>query len=341
MTHLPPSGTGRRALAILVAGALATGALAGCAWSPAPPSTSPTVRVGMASTPLGSAGAPVAFPSLVLIGTPGAMRLASLDGDTETRLPLPEGDVRWTAGDPSRGLVATIGPTGRIYLSGPIDAGVGPTWREVRVDDAARRWLGQSLADAVVDAERQAIVAVAADPAAGREDGRLVILDPSGGSTHLMTLKGRWDGRAPAWIGSDRVAVSTRDTADETALTIVDLAGGASRRWGSAIGAFAVSGDGATIAYQDRNDGRILVGPFDPVRDAGAFAELASAGRPRVAAQLLLDATGRRLAVAWLDDAGDTTALAVYERAVDQWSLVRTGPVPRGVSRVVLVSLGP
>jgi hypothetical protein len=269
------------------------------------------------------------------------MRLASLDGDIGTRLPLPDGDVRWTAGDPSRGLVATIGPTGRIYLSGPIDAGDGPTWREVRVDAATRRWLGQSLADAIVDPEGHAIVAVAADPAGGREDGRLVILDPSSGSARVVTLNGRWDGRAPAWIGSDRVAVSTRDTADETALTIVDLAGGASRRWGSAIGAFAISGDGATIAYQDRNDARILVGPFDPARDAGALAELPSEGRPRVAAQLLLDATGRRLAVAWLDDAGDTTALAVYERTIDRWSLVRAGPEPRGVSRVVLVSLGP
>jgi hypothetical protein len=44
---------------------------------------------------------------------------------------------------------------------------------------------------------------------------------------------------------------------------------------------------------------------------------------------------------AWLDDAGDTTAVSVYREEALGWTLEREEALPRGVSRAVLVSLGP
>lgn len=269
MTVRPPSRPGGRALAILVAGALTA-----CIPAPVPPPGSPTTPTDVV---VASPGAPGSDRMLVLVGTPGAMRLTWLGDGSQVAVALPADDIRWVAGSPSIGLVATAGPGGRIYLSGPVTAGGRPSWRELVPADAIRRRLGHPLADAVADPRGGAIVAVAADPAAGAHDGHLAILDPAGGPTRSIAFDGHWDGRAPAWIGPDRVAVSTRDGADRTALTIVDLGHGDPHRWGSAIGAFAVSGDGTTVAYQDRGDGRIVVGAFDPSRPPAASSRCRAA----------------------------------------------------------------
>jgi hypothetical protein len=319
-----------RAAAILVVGALAA-----CASMP-PPSPAPS------SPPDGSADPPDASRELlVLLGTPGHMRLSWMAGNAEVVIGIPDEDGRWVCGSPSRGLVMTVGPAGRILASGPFSAGHDPAWQEIPVARDARQWLGQPLADAVGDAAGGMIAVVAADAAAGFSDGHLVIVDPSGGPSHALILPGRWDGRAPAWLGSGRVAISTRDVGDATALTILDLRTGLTQRWGTAVAAFAVSGDAQTIAWQDGNDRRVLVGPLEPTL-AGASPDLVPPDPDaRLAAQLLLDATGRRLGVAWLDDAGDTRAYSIYERGASGWALLGGGSLPAGVSRAVLVSLGP
>jgi hypothetical protein len=319
-----------RASAILVVGALAA---CGSMLPPSPASPSPPGR---------SADPPDANSELlVLLGTPGHMRLAWLAANTEVVIGIPDEDGRWVSGSPSRGLVMTVGPAGRIFVSGPFSAGHDPAWQEIPVARDARQWLGQPLADAVVDPADGMIAVVAADAAAGFSDGHLVILDPSGGPSHALILPGRWDGRAPAWLGSGRVAISTRDLGDAAALTIVDPRTGLTRRWGTAVAAFAVSGDGKTIVWQDGNDRRVLVGPLEPTL-AGVSPDLVPPDpEARLAAQLLLDATGRRLGVAWLDDAGDTRAYSIYQLGASGWALLRGGSLPGGVSRAVLVNLGP
>ena len=319
-----------RASAILVVGALAA---CGSVPSPSPVPPSPPER---------SADPPGGSPELlVLLRTPEHMRLAWLAGNAEVAIRTPDSDGRWVSGSPSRGLVLTVGPAGRIFIGGPLAAGRDPAWQEIPVARDARQWLGQPLADAVPDPASGMIALVAADAAAGFSDGHLVIVDPAGGPSHALILPDRWDGRAPAWLGSGRVAISTRDLGDATALTIVDPRTGATRRWGAAVAAFAVSGDARTIAWQDGNDRRVLVGPLE-VTLAGASPNVVPPDpAARLAAQILLGDTGRFLAVAWLDDAGDTRAYSIYERGASGWALVRDGPLPGGVSRAVLVSLGP
>jgi hypothetical protein len=319
-----------RALAILVAGAFAA-----CSTvqqlSPARPSP-PDRTAGPLET---------GMDLLVLLGTPRHMRLAWLAGNGEVTIRTPDEDAQWISGSPTRGLVMTTASTSRILVADPFAAGHAPTWREIPVDRDARQWLGQPLADAVADPAGGRIAAIAADPATGFSDGHLVILDPFGGPSHALILPGRWDGRAPAWLDSGRIAISTRDNSDATGLTIVDPRTGGMQRWGQAVAAFAVSDDGLTIAWQDRDDRRIVVGPLEPTL-AGASPDVVPADPAgRLAAQLLLGATGQRLAVAWLDDAGDTRGYSIYERGSSGWALVRGGPLPGGTSRAVLVSLGP
>jgi hypothetical protein len=278
---------------------------------------------------------------LVLLGTPGHMRLAWFDGIRETAVALPDADARWVAGSPSQGLVATVGPAGRIYLSGPLVAGRPVAWHDLPVDAAGRQWLDQPLADAVPDPVSDAIAVVAADPASGFAGGHLVILDRSGRRGRAVAMAGRWDGRAPAWLDGGRIAISTRDTSDAVGLTIVDPATGLTLHRGTAIAACAASGDRRTIAWQDRDTRQFVVETVAGFGAREAQETLALDPVGRLAAQLLLDTTGRRMTVAWLDDAGDTTAYSIYELGAGGWAIVRAGALPPGTSRAVLVSLGP
>ena len=268
------------------------------------------------------------------------MRLGWLDGDGKPLLLVPA-DTRWVAGRPSHGLLATVGAEGRIFVADPVPSDGAPLWREIGIDPAARRWLGWPPAVAVADPSGTTVAAVATDPGSGALESHLVLVDPKGGPTRVVGVPGTWDGRAPAWLGPDRILISTRDRADRAGLVQVDPATGATERWDGESAAFAVSGDGSTVAYQARDDDRIVVGPVARARAGQALDPVAVHGPPRVAAQLLLDATGQRLAVAWLDDTGETTAYALYERRGGGWALVRAGPVPGGATRLVLVSLDP
>jgi hypothetical protein len=268
------------------------------------------------------------------------MRLDWFGGRDPSPILVPV-DTRWVTGRPSHGLLATVGAEGRILATDPIPADGRTEWHEVVVDPTARRWLGWPPAVAIADPIGTTIAAVAADPGSGALESHLVIVGRTGGRAKVVAVPGTWDGRTPAWLGSDRLVVSTRDGTDRTGLVVVDLATGGTQRGVSGVAAFAVSGDGTTLAFQRRDDGRILVGPIGRAMAGQALDQLPIDGRPRVAAQLLLDATGRRLAVAWLDDAGDTTDVTTYERGVGGWALARTWAVPGDVTRLVLVSLDP
>jgi len=240
--------------------------------------------------------------------------------------------------------VVTAGPDGRILATGPFVIGERPDWREIPIDAGARRWLGRPVAVAVADPASDAIAAIAATPGSGSADGHLAIFGRTGGPVRTLLFPGRWDGRAPAWLDSGHIAISTRDLGESTGLAIVDLTNGDALRRGGAVAAFAVSGDGRTLAWQDRDDRVIYAGAIDALL-AGASPEPLEAlpldPESRLAAQLLLDSTGRRIAVAWLDDAGDTRAYSTFELGVGGWALTRSGMLPPGTSRAVLISLGP
>lgn len=326
----------QRASAIVVAGALIA-----CGPRPAPATSTPAPSGPSAPTPVPPAGGAGPLELLALLGQPGDMRLVWLDGDLRLSIPAPESDLRWASGSAARGLVVTAGPDGRILATGPFVVGARPDWREIPIDAGARRWLGRPVAVAVADPASGAIAAIAADPASGSADGRLAIFGRSGGQVRTLIFPGRWDGRAPAWLDSGHIAVSTRDPRDSSGLAIVDLATGGARRWGSAVAAFAASGDGRTLAWQDRDDRVIRAGAWDALLSGGSPEALPADPTSRLAAQLFLDPTGRRLAVAWLDDAGDTTGYSTYERGAGGWALARDGALPRGTSRAILVSLGP
>ncbi|HTC86529.1 MAG TPA: hypothetical protein VK656_07480, partial [Candidatus Acidoferrum sp.] len=108
-------------------------------------------------------------------------------------------------------------------------------------------------------------------------------------------------------------------------------------------GAIAASGDGSTI---------VMVRPDEPdvVRTGRAEAYLAGQDLTAVpigntahqtAAQLLLDRAGTALAVAWLDETGDTIAVGVYRRGPFGWTLIGEAPLPGGATRAELVGYDP
>ena len=271
------------------------------------------------------------------------MRLEWLDGVLETELPLPADDVQWVSGDPGRGLVATAGPAGRIFVAGPFGPSDRPAWREVPVDAGGREWLGQPLADAVADPRGDAIAVVAADPASGLADGHLVIVDPTvaravpGSCRAGGTAARRPGSRRRAWRSRRATRATRRDSRSSisaTGDTRIDGARGSPR-----------SPPRSTVAPspgRTATTGRIRAGPLDRALGRRVRStDCLRIPRARLAAQILLDATGQRLGVAWLDDAGDTTAWTVYRRDAGGWAVERDGALPRGVSRAVLVSLGP
>ena len=323
--------------------AIAIASAAACSPTPSvvPPATAPTADPG----PTTGAGRPADDTHvLVLLGTPAEMRLGWLDGSGHPQgsLAVPTG-TRWAAGRPSHGLVASGEANGRLFASDSVAVGGAPEWTEIALDPAARAWLGRSPAVAVPDADGPLIAVVAADPGAGALETHVVIIDRTGGPATIVAVPGTWDGRAPAWIAPGRIAVSTRDATDRPGLVVVDLATGRSEREIEAIGAYAISDDGSTIVFQLRDGGGIAIGPLARALSGPAdeLDTLPVLDRRRVAAQVLLDAAGRRLAVAWLDEAGDTAGLAIYDLEAGRWRLVLDGPLPAGVTRAVLVSLDP
>ena len=60
-----------------------------------------------------------------------------------------------------------------------------------------------------------------------------------------------------------------------------------------------------------------------------------------LAGQLLLDQSGHRLAVAWLDDAGDTTMVSVYAELHSGWSLVNKTRPDQRMTRAILGGFDP
>jgi hypothetical protein len=345
-------------VAILTAGAIATAGLAACeavvptANDVASPPASAAAVTGGPAVPTAVRPTITASSALVglvmLAGPADALRLERAVDGTADRLALPGNDSRWVSGDPRRGLVLTVGARGTLFVAAPFGS-AQPTWKRLAPRLPAGRTLRHPLAFATMSSDGSRIVAVADDPGSGGTDGQLAVIDAATGASSIIDLGAATDGRPPAWFGADSVILPDRDAADRNELSVIDLATGHRRVWAHEAGAFCTSADGSTVALQMRLDDRLLVGTAEDLETGRPLTEvprdLQSGGDGRgataVAGQLLLDDAGRRLAVTWLDDAGDTRAISVYLRDGNTWSIARRGPLPPDTTRVVLAGFDP
>ena len=350
MRSCPPKTRNRTVAAVILAVATTALSVVGCA--PAP-----------SISPARSAAATDAPPSVqvhILVGVPGAMRLASVMGGAAgsgghiepaspaTGRPNPAGsggldgvpdDARWMSGSPTVGYVATSRDTGRIYASGPVAPGSPAAWREVVLHGPAPAALAAPRSFAVLSPDGASIAALAGTPGSGRTDARLLLIEHATGTTRAIALGESLDGRPPVWMGTDRVAVALRDRDDRRLLAMVDGASGTIRARAGNGGCLGVSGDGSTVVSTDPDTvDSVATGPTD---DFAAGSHLTDAPIGNTAhetpAQLLLDGSGSTLAVAWLDDAGDTTAIGVYSKGTLGWTLLFEAPLPADATRAVLV----
>ena len=367
MTPLPPTRRSTHArpgprLALAVAVGAVTGALMVGACAPAPsdpgrrPSASSSVepaRPSHAPSPGASIGTGGTEGLWVLVGSPGAMRLVRSAGEQGLLAPDPATaglppDARWVSGDADRGFVATVGATGRILTPAPTRAGAAghaAGWRPVSIRPAPGSTFRGPPSFAALSPDGRSIAATVGDPTSGAADAGLLVVDRASGRATVAALDGRLDGYPPAWLGDGTVAVPILDRSDTATMAVVDRATGRVVHRPALGGSLAASADGQRIAMSSHAGDRIVVGDStDLGSSAGWIDAVSPTGLPDPtdrAAQVLLDATGTRLAVAWLDATGEASNVTVYGAVEGGWTLAGAVSLPSGATRVVLVGFDP
>ncbi|MFI5225262.1 MAG: hypothetical protein ACHQ3P_01155 [Candidatus Limnocylindrales bacterium] len=362
MRPLPPIRRSRVAgpgvpLALAIAAAVAFGACGPRPYDPDQrPSAVSSIGPGPASEPP-SAGTPGRAEGTaglwLLVGSPGAMRLVRSGGEQSDLAPDPAAaglptDVRWASGDADRGFVATIGASGRILTLGPTRAGSGshPSgWQRLSVRPSAGSSLGSSPSFAALSPDGRSIAATVGDPTSGATDAGLLLVGRASGQATSATLDGRLDGHPPAWLGNATVAVPILDRADAATMAVLDRATGRTAHRQGLGGSLAASADGRLISMSSRAGDRVVVGPSTGLGGSEGWIEVVGPGgspdpNDRVA-QVLLDAPGTRLAVAWLDAAGEASTVTVYRTVDSGWRPAGTIAPTSGATRVVLVGFDP
>ncbi len=257
-------------------------------------------------------------------------------------------DARWVSGDAGRGFVATAGPTGRILTLDPTRAGSSghaAGWRPFSIRPAPGSTFRGPPSFAALSPDGRSIAATIGDPTSGAADAGLLIVDRASGRASVANLDGRLDGYPPAWLGNRTVAVPILDRSDTATIAVVDGAtGGVAQRPGLG-GSLAASTDGRRIAMSSHAGDRIVVGDSTDLGSSAGWTEVvARTNLPDPtdrAAQVLLDATGTRLAVAWLGVTGEAANVTVYGAVDGGWTAAGTVALPGGATRVVLVGFDP
>ena len=313
------------------------------ACGPAPPTgpgpSSPAMSTGDDLSP-----PPGLVRLIVLTGPAEGLQLLRFADGTPSSLVLPSGRPAWVSGTSALGLVLTE-RDGTIRVAAPFGTGsaVGPqpTWTTLRPRFASAVALRNPLSFATLSPDGSRVAAIADDPAAGNGPGQLVIIEGRDGRATAIDLDATTDGRPPAWIGADRILVPTRDANDRTDVTAVDPGTGTQSHWALETTAIAVAPAADVMAIQERSGGQVAVGSVDALANGTPAAVVDGTEPGAVAAQLMLDVSGSRLAIAWLDEAGDTTILAVYGLAEGRWLRIRRDVLRRGTARAIIAGFDP
>jgi hypothetical protein len=224
---------------------------------------------------------------------------------------LPAGETTWISVGRANVLAATLA-SGDLATSDPLHLGDPLDWRIVNATDPTGQTPGDAVFFATWDPTGGLVAELAGDLASG--DGvNVVLVDPSVETAFRIAIDRAVVAAPPAWVAADRLVIVTGDPAAPGS-TIVDTSNGELSDGPSGARFIATSVDLSRVAT--------MAGVGQPIviRDlagwlAGDGSTVGTVEPPdgvQTAASFALDATGQRLAIAWIMDNG-TIQLAVHD----------------------------
>src|SRR5712671_3739310 len=279
------------------------------------------------STPDGSADVQAGDLEGLVVLTGGALSIGSPEG---TLVDVHGPAVTGFSAIRGRLIVQAAGPSFAAADVDPADASE-LSWRVVELPAL----VGRRLLSQVVLSPRGDQVAVAVAPPGRPPTFDVDVIDLVGGAPRTSSI-GRESNGPPLWIGDSTLLLEVVPVPGGTRFLRLDLATGrvdpvASDGFGPAI-----SGDGSLLAVAS-TDGSVVAVPAagwltGHPPDEGSLVD-ASGG----VFGLAVDATGRRIAIGYADEAGDPASLAVFVRGGGTW---RRRPVSMSLASGVPTMLG-
>ena len=228
---------------------------------------------------------------------------------------LPDGGTVWIATGRAD-VLAAVQTDGKTATSDPVHLGKPLKWRAVKAvgptGDAAK---GPDYF-ATWDPEGGRFATLAGDLASG-DQIRVVLSDPSVGTAFEIPLDRPVVAAPPAWIDGERLLVVTGDAAEPIA-TIVDTTTGGLSDGPAGARLLATSASGRRIATMAGQGAPIVVRDTAGwlKGDGSSIASIAPPDGSSTAIAFSLDASGQRLAIAWMAKDG-TVTLAVHDGRFD------------------------
>ena len=236
----------------------------------------------------------------------------------------------WMAAGRADVLVVSLAD-GSLRISDPVRAGDEPSWQTPKATLASGDQAAGPMYFPSWDPEGGRVAALAG---ALDADPRLVLVDPSVDSAFEIDLGRPVAAAPPAWVGPDLVAIVT-GPGDAPTSILVDTTSGDTTPGPSGARLLATSADGETVAAVEPGAEPVVVRTTAAWLDRGG-AIVASVDPPEGAVavtSMALDATGDRLAVAWLEQGG-TIRIECYDGS-DDWRRVASPPADGAAGAVV------
>jgi hypothetical protein len=250
---------------------------------------------------------------VALVAASDGTSLTGWSGSTGDGVPidLPDGQPVWVATGRSDVLAATFAG-GSTATSDRVRLGKPLAWRVVHAVDPAGDLPAEPAFFATWDPQGGRFAELAGDLTSGGSV-QLVLIDPTVSTAFEIPIDRPVVAAPPAWLDGNRVVIVTGDAAAPRA-TIVDTATGDLTDGPSGGRLLATSADGARIATTAGAGAPIVIRDTAAwlSGDGSALGSIEPPDAKATAIAFALDATGRRLAVAWAAENG-TVSLAVHD----------------------------
>ena len=224
---------------------------------------------------------------------------------------LPAGGTTWIATGRADVLAAVLAD-GKTATSDPVSLGKPLQWRTVKAVGPTGETAKGPDYFATWDPEGGRFATLAGDLPAG-DDIRLVLIDPSVGTAFEIPLDRPVVAAPPVWIDDDRLLVVTGDAAEPIA-TIIDATTGELSDGPAGARLLATSANGRRIATMAGQGAPVVIRDTAGwlSGDGSSIASIAPPDGSSTAITFSLDATGQRLAVAWMAKDG-TVTLTIHD----------------------------